>query len=411
MTFARIASALFLPLVLSASAAAAPHEARVPLRDGRLDLGDFSAALCREMHLPPIKLGTGHVSLEGARGSLLVTAMNQSLGDGLHVSVRDGALVLHVDPSKLPHNCEAMSKALRVFTAVAAPEATAAQAAYYGLALPEHFDPTRPLVVLVHGLDCDRVNWGGMAQCLIAEGYQLAYFTYPSDQPIAESAAFFGRHMTALRRAFPAAEVNVLAYSMGGLVSRAYIEGSDYAGGVQRLIMVGTPNTGSGWSRLRMLLEIQEHYHLWQHEPKWSPTWMITDGLGEAGRDLRPGSKFLTHLNALPRRDGVKYTIISGDQHPTSRMQAEWLDGAARCIPRGASGWWGFRQTKSGLQSQASKARNRADRGDGPVAVSRTKLDGVDDVVTVHADHVRLYIGTDTEPPAAWDTIRDRLGR
>src|SRR3954464_304568 len=189
-----------------------------------------------------------------------------------------------------------LTRAIRAYTAAAAPEATAAQAARYGLRLPEQFDPSRPLVVLVHGLDCERVNWGGMAQCLIAEGYQIAPFTYPSDGPIAESAALLATNMSALRRAFPTAEVNVLAYSMGGLVSRAYVEGPDYAGGVQRLIMVGTPNTGSGWSRVRMLLELQEHYSLWRDEPQWSPTWMITDGLGEAGRDLRPGSKFLTRL-------------------------------------------------------------------------------------------------------------------
>jgi hypothetical protein len=196
---------------------------------------------------------------------------------------------------------------------------------------------------------------------------------------------------------------------MGGLVSRAYIEGGDYAGGVRRLIMVGTPNNGSGWSRVRMLLELQEHYHLRRDEPGWSPTWMITDGLGEAGRDLRPGSTFLTRLNALPRREGVKYTIICGDQNPASRIEADWLDRSARSIPRRASGWWGLRQAKQGLLSRANQTRNRADRSDGPVAVSRSKLEGVDDVVIVHADHVRLYIGTDKVPPAAWDTIRDRL--
>jgi pimeloyl-ACP methyl ester carboxylesterase len=302
-----------------------------------------------------------------------------------------------------------MTRALRDFTAAAAPRATAAQAARYGLALPERLDPSRPLVVMVHGLDCDRVNWGGMAQCLAGEGYQLGYFTYPSDQPIAESAALFASKMTALRQAFPSVEVNVLAYSMGGLVSRAYIEGPDYAGDVRRLIMVGTPNTGSGWSRLRMLLELQEHYHLWRDEPDWSPSWMITDGLGEAGRDLRPGSKFLTQLNALPRREGVKYTIICGDQSPVSRREADWLDRTANSIPRRVSGWWGFRQAKDGLKRRASRTRNGADRSDGPVAVARAKLEGVNDVVIVHADHVRLYIGIDNEPPAAWDTIRDRL--
>ena len=33
--------------------------ARVPLRDGKLDLGDLSVALCRELHLPQCELGSG----------------------------------------------------------------------------------------------------------------------------------------------------------------------------------------------------------------------------------------------------------------------------------------------------------------------------------------------------------------
>ena len=407
----RIIAALVLSFAVAPAAVAAPHEAHVPLRDGRLDLGDLSAALCRELRLPQCELGAGRVSLEGWRGARLVDAMNRSLGDGCRVTVGRESLVLRVDPDKLPRDCAAMSRAVRVFTAVAAPEATAAQAAYYGLHLPEHFEEAAPLVVLVHGLDCDRVNWGGMTQCLTAEGYQVAYFTYPSDQPVAESAALFAKNMRTLRNAFPRAAANVLAYSMGGLVSRGYIEGPDYAGGVERLIMIGTPNTGSGWSRMRWALELEEHYDLWRHEKNWSPSWMVTDGLGEAGRDLKPGSKFLRDLNARPRREGVKYTIVCGSQHPARKVGADWLDCTATWVPRRVSGWWGFRHVKQGLESRADTVRNKSGGSDGPVKVSRAKLAGVDDFVVVHADHARLYIGTAKEPPAAWDTIRDRLAR
>jgi pimeloyl-ACP methyl ester carboxylesterase len=399
---------VFVCFAFAAPAAATPREARVPLRDGKLDLGDLSVALCRELRLPQCELGTGRVSLEGLRGSLIVAAMNESLGDGCRVRVADGALVLRLDTDKLPRDCAAFTRAVRVFTAVAAPEATAAQAAYYGLLLPEDFDASRPLVVLVHGLDCDRVNWGGMAQCLLREGYQVAYFTYPSDQPISDSAAFFGKQMKALRQSFPQAPVNVLAYSMGGLVSRAYIEGPDYAGGVERLIMVGTPNTGSGWSKLRLALELEEHYDLWRHEENWSPTWMITDGFGEAGRDLEPGSKFLKALNARPRREGVKYTIVCGDQSPVRRVSADWIDRTASWVPKRVSHWWGFRHCTDALKTQAVKVGNKSSGSDGPVKVRRAKLKGVDDFVIVNADHVSLYMGS---PPAAWDTIRDRLRR
>jgi pimeloyl-ACP methyl ester carboxylesterase len=47
-------------------------------------------------------------------------------------------------------------------------------------------------------------------------------------------------------------KVDIIAHSMGGLLARAYIQGSDYAGDIDRFAMVGTPNHGSllaypGW--------------------------------------------------------------------------------------------------------------------------------------------------------------------
>src|SRR5690242_3498115 len=182
-------------------------------------------------------------------------------------------------PARAASNCESMSRAVRGFVARAAPKATAAQAARYGLQMPAHFDPARPLVVLVHGLDC--ASGTDLDALLTHDGYQVACFRYPDDQPIADSVALFTRHMAGLRRACPQARVDVVAHSMGGLVARGYVEGEDYAGGVDRLILIGTPNAGSNWSRVRMLLEWQEHYRLWKHDPAWSPSWTITDGLGE----------------------------------------------------------------------------------------------------------------------------------
>src|SRR5688500_16520010 len=83
-----IASALLAVILLVApSALAAPRESRIPLRDGKLDLGDLSTALCRELNLPQCELGAGRVSLDGARGSVLVKAMNESLGGGCRVAV------------------------------------------------------------------------------------------------------------------------------------------------------------------------------------------------------------------------------------------------------------------------------------------------------------------------------------
>src|SRR5688500_1129410 len=67
-----------------AAASAGPHEARVPLREGKVHLDDLSAALCRTLRLPRAGLpGDGAIDVNGLEGSKLVDALNQSLGDGL----------------------------------------------------------------------------------------------------------------------------------------------------------------------------------------------------------------------------------------------------------------------------------------------------------------------------------------
>jgi pimeloyl-ACP methyl ester carboxylesterase len=265
--------------------------------------------------------------------------------------------------------------------------------------------------VLVHGLDCDRANWSAVATLLQDDGYQVAYFTYPSDQPLADSERLMHDQMALLRETYPDTRVHVLAHSMGSLVARAYVESSDYAGGVDRLILIAPPNAGSKWAKLRLALEVEEHYHLWRHEPTWSPTWCITDGLGEAGGDLQVGSDFLRELNARPRCPSVRYTIIAGTQHPASSIAANWVDRSAKLVPNATRELWGFRQTYNGLKHSAEKLRTRVSKSDGPVSVKSTLLDGVDDVVLLPGDHTSLYIPRNDQPPVAWATIRDRLSQ
>jgi len=99
-------------------------------------------------------------------------------------------------------------------------------------------DESRALTILVHGLDCNRFNWAPMADYLERNGHQVAYFTYPSDQPLVDSAALFREQMTLLHDAYPNLLINVLTHSMGALVARQYIEGPDYQPGtVERLII------------------------------------------------------------------------------------------------------------------------------------------------------------------------------
>ncbi|HEX4794368.1 MAG TPA: hypothetical protein VH370_11280 [Humisphaera sp.] len=405
-------SGVLLGLVLAgACVAAAPREQRVPLKQGTLHVADLSAAVCHEMDLPGLSLASGDVVINSPQGAQLIDAVNLTLGQAGHLSVDGNALLLRVDPDKLATRCDELARAARVLAAAASPDATLRQAKRWGLFVPPSINPDRPLIILIHGIDSDRGMLVPLADLLTHEGDQVGYFSYAGDQPIDDSAANLAQRLTELRALYPTLRVQIIAHSMGGLVARDYLEGASYVGGVDRLIMVGTPNAGSSWSKLRFILSIQQHYNLWRNDPDWSPSWYVTEGVGEAGRELAPESPFLKKMAALPRRAGVRYTVIAGTQHPASRMSAECFDGMAGWFDGRVGGWWGFRQCKNGLKNAADHYRHDTGESDGPVTVASAKLAGVNDVVLLPADHIALFLPIDGHPPVAWEAIKARVGK
>ena len=244
---------------------------------------------------------------------------------------------------------------------------------------------------------------------LQAAGQQVAYFSYPGDQPIADSAGSLRRALAKLRTTNPKLKIEIIAHSMGGLVARQYVEGPDYGGGVDRMILVAPPNHGSGSARLRTLLSIEENLHLRHDDPNWHWTWLVTEGLGEAGSDLLPGSDFLNQLNSHPRRVGVRYTIIAGNRSGVKRAEGNCVQRIASWIPRQSRNWWGVRTCYCRLKQKAEHLQIQTSDSDGPVALSSTRLPGVSDSIVLPADHISLYLPIDGNPPAAWTIIRNRV--
>ncbi len=400
-----------LVAALPLSGAAAVHEVRVPLQQGRLTVGTLSRGLARVMHAPGLEIDSNaSIDLSGVRGMLWIKAFNAALGDGCRIEAASDALVLSADPQKLPRSLGSVKEAIRLFTAAAAPEATAAQRRQYGLHLPSQLSADRPLVVLVHGLDCDGSDWSAMAELLERANYQVAYFRYPNDESVVQSSNEFARQMVALRQAHPKLTVDVVTHSMGGLVARGYIEGNRYEGGIRHLVLIAPPNHGSTWAMFRLLLEVHEHYELWRHNPQWHWTWMITDGLGEAGSDLMPGSRLLASLNDGPRRQGVRYTIIAGSHTPWQKWERRSLNAIAKGVPDSIENWWGIRQGLGQIRRWSSAIKQHNGQSDGVVSIQSARLPGVSDVVVLPVDHEALYCGTGG-PPAAWPVVADRLGR
>jgi pimeloyl-ACP methyl ester carboxylesterase len=396
--------ALWVALLTTAvPALAQPHELRLPLDNGKLRWADLSAVLCNDLHLPAWRVGKGEINLNGWRGSLFLQGLNASLGDGCRVMVSDGALVFDFDPAKLPSTGKEAKTALRNFVATETPQATAAQNRRYGLFLPAHVDASRNLVVLIHGLDCGASMLYPMGELLAESGSQIAYFSYPCDQDLGESAKLLEKHLAAVRETFPGIRFDFVCHSMGGLIARDYVESDQYANDVDHLILVGTPNSGSRWVKYYPILKAQHEVAEWRSDPEWRWSWIITEGLGEAADDVTPRSAFLRALNARPRRAGVKYTIIAGSHSSVATFEADLMDAVAAWIPAPADA------IRDHLQAQADDLRHETGNSDGPVSVRSAKLPGVSDVVILPADHRSLFVFRDGQPPAAFTTIHDRL--
>ncbi len=281
----------------------------------------------------------------------------------------------------------------------------------YGLRVDGKIDAAKPLVVLIHGLDDDDAIWTQMTPLLKDDGFQVAWFSYPSDRPICEDAGNLGRELAAIHKAAPGLPLNIVAHSMGGLVARSYIESPDYAGGVSRFIMLGTPNHGCKLAYWELVAPITHTSKPPKKEWSWRPgTWM-DHVLNDAPRELLPDSDFLVELNGQKRREGVQYTIVAGQSTHSGQLVGRWLH---EIEPEVTERCW----IRSSVHCAASKMdtvslKKLVGKGDGIVSLRSTRLEGVSDMVAIDADHVSLCLGSaETDGrPAAWPVVRDRLAK
>lgn len=218
-------------------------------------------------------------------------------------------------------------------------------------------DKTLPsyVVLLVHGLDEPGTIFDDLALALVERGFTPLYFEYPNDQRIADSADLL--HM-ALRQLNHRGvdRVDMICHSMGGLVVYDCLtRDTMYAGDttdhdglpdVDRWITVGTPFKGSPLAGLRLIAEWREQAVRWADAVTNggpTPSGTLADGAGEAGKDLKPDSVFLTELNGRSLPTGAKLTVIYGEIAPGIEIGGigeELGDGVVplwSAVPAGAS--------------------------------------------------------------------------
>jgi pimeloyl-ACP methyl ester carboxylesterase len=248
-------------------------------------------------------------------------------------------------------------------------------------------------VLLIHGLDEPGSIWDDLVPALQAAGHAVWELRYPNDQGIDRSAEFLAAHWSELA---PERPVAIIGHSMGGLVARDFVSRLWRAGmpgpGVAGVILVGTPNGGSAWARLRVWLELRDHFPN-SAGRRFSLFAALRDGAGEAKIDLRPDSDFLRALNARPWPEGVPILAIAGRLVAPPADLADGLAAAAAetgsaALARALSGWW---------------LTVGEDLGDGIVSLTSAGVPGGPPPLVVEASHrgmlARLLPG-DPEPPA-----------
>jgi pimeloyl-ACP methyl ester carboxylesterase len=251
------------------------------------------------------------------------------------------------------------------------------------------------MLLLIHGYQSTPEEHGSILHDARKLGVPCGYLRYPNDQPIAKSAALLAQELTRVRDAQPDRPLTLLGLSMGGLVSRAVIEDPKLdPGNVRRLIMVATPNQGSNLARFSLGADLWEFLVKSQDKGMLKRALLsVEDGLGEAADDLKPGSRFLTQLNARERNAKVEYQLFLGTGAPLDEKSLETL---RRFVAQRGEGN-GFTRA---LQAQAALLLEDADeivagKGDGGVAVKRGRLEGVKETVVLGFRHTKLMDGND----------------
>lgn len=212
--------------------------------------------------------------------------------------------------------------------------------------LAEKVNAARNLVVLIHGIIGDTENLAtGLHLAGLDQQFDLVLtFDYENlNTPIAETALDLKKRLEAAGLgAHDDKKLTLVAHSMGGLVSRWFIEREGGNTMVDHLVMCGTPNQGSPFGKIdtaRKLLNVLTGVAM-NYVPALIPfNGAILFALNRSKKitptleQMHPASEFITTLNSSGD-PGVRYTILAGDiatyQEPSDQFFAKMLAKAGK---------------------------------------------------------------------------------
>jgi pimeloyl-ACP methyl ester carboxylesterase len=375
-----------------------PHTIEIPTgKSGEISISEIVSRIAKEtgvpLELPPADLV---LSTQGFAGPLTRTLLSEALGPEATIAFRPGMMVVTIDESNLVAAKRTQWLARLTNLREKAGEA-ARKRQSYGMHALNTFranDPARPTVCLIHGLNSSSRGFVHVIPLLEAAGYGIVVYDYPFNRRLDESSTAFTRDWASFRRKvkdrLPWA---IVAHSMGALLARALVEDdATWAHDVSSLIMIAPVNQGSQLAKVQTIMQISNGLKAINGKDATKAMLSLSDGLGQAAEDMLPGSAFLKALNRRRRREGVLYHILAGDRGFMTREGREQLEGRLELVIRNA-GVFG-RLTRAATADLPDLLDELSDgKGDGCIAVERTRLEGVADHVTIHANHVELVRG------------------
>ena len=384
---------------MAASAQVVQH--RVPVdRDGRVSVTALAGIALDE--LGTVGLPDGAASprwrVTGRWGRLGLATANVALARaGVALAVEGRSLVVRVDRRMLGRAIDRAETALRRllgrparFTARRAPASR----------------PGGPPVALIHGIDSTSRALAAAAAALGRRGYAAYLIDYPNDSRILRSATEVGRLLRLIHRR-TGRPVTVVAHSMGALVVQAYLELDPARGAeVGRFVAISPPFHGARMARYHLALEVWERATDVTRDG-WRGL-LTVDGLGQAARDLLPGSPLLRRLATARRAPGIRYSILAGSGPILSPEAHRVLAGrvaALRRSSRGTARGWVDRLDRL----VALSASLSGGAGDGVVRLDSQTLGGVSDRVVRPINHIQPLRDRGPGRPMPW--LADVLAR
>jgi hypothetical protein len=195
----------------------------------------------------------------------------------------------------------------------------------------------RPLL-LVHGIGSNaretfgtpgrvfsRSAPGGMFEFLVQSGYtpghDLFWFNYHTFRTIPESAGCLRSKIVKVLGVTGSESLDIITFSLGGIVAKYYSVSSIYQREIGRLIMIAPPFLGSPWA----------NWFRFQFAPSRKDQLFPGDGRALSLQVLRMGNPFLTQLAETPFPEAMETTIIAlkalvpiNDRTPAA-SSARWL--------------------------------------------------------------------------------------